>query len=224
MRRLCQIEATYLLLALIGTPEAAVATALGYVDLQPHVTTSENGEFYFVMIPESDRDTTAGGSGSMYKIVEGEDWLFYTTRGWFAHEVFVSSDGKSLAVPGTQYPDTPPFPFEKGAALSFFRLGILIKEYSAADLAKGSNKPERGAGHQHDSLPWISWAGDSRPNQIRVRAADGGTLFFDIETGKRTTDVPPRFSEWGLIALGSLLLVTVAISIRRWGLPMRRTQ
>ncbi len=189
MRRLFKVKTAYLLLSLFGLSESAFADSLPYGDLEPHVTSSPTGRFYFKMVPKNPWEPEHDGTGFLYKVEEGEDALLYQTQGWFAYGVVLSIDGQHL-VRFNNPVASPPSPGER-IVLGFYHRGKLRKEYSVADLSSDLSDTERSTDYYRYFIKEVARAPSSLPAQIRVETIDGAVMFFDIKTGERGADTSP---------------------------------
>lgn len=171
-----QIIAVLILLIFTGSLSWADLEALPF----PYTTTTENGHFYFKMIPDSSYDDTNKGTGTCFEVTGGEtDKILWKTTGWYSYQVFLSEDGVYLVRMGN---------WARGhevsaedLAVAFYKNGELIKSYSTKDLIKDASAIQRTVSHYF----WSAKTPVFKPheNKLIIVTTDNLEYIFDISNG-----------------------------------------
>lgn len=124
---------------------------------QPIVIASENGAYFFKMIPAKwsrkgrNIALTEDAYGIAYKVeMDGSFSEIWKVTGWYSNFLFLSNDGLHLV-----RIDAGPFgskPEKKDTAISFYFKGELLKKYSTADLVED----ERAVIQSISSYMWLA--------------------------------------------------------------------
>ena len=150
----------------------------------PYVAISNWGRCYFKMSPDSnDEYDREKGVGFAYKAKTGQfDELLWTTNGWYAYEVFLTSDGEFLVRMGNWPRGYEPS--DDHLAVAFYKRGLLMKSYSTKDLIVDVSKVTPTVSH-------YSFIGDQPPgfddwddSVFRLVTVDGVDYRFDVITGE----------------------------------------
>jgi hypothetical protein len=131
-----------------------------------YVTAASPGFAYFRMVPRPyDESGHLNGFGIAYRVgPDGADEELWRTEGWYSSEVFLSFDGQYLVAMGPW--SSGHEPKNEDLAVSFYRNGKLLKQYSTADLVKDKTKVSASVSHYR----WLARDVDS--SALRNRAAD----------------------------------------------------
>ena len=149
----------------------------------PYVVASEDGRFYFKMMPArapEDVWNTEAGEGICYEVQSGEtDKILWRTSGWYSYEVFISRDGRYLARLGglcseCKSPDNY-------LAISFYKDGRFIRRYSTNQLVRDSLAAKGALGFNRWPIESVKF--DSSSNEIYLTTIDNVYYVFDISTG-----------------------------------------
>ena len=131
-----------------GKPDAAFITA------------TRSGRFFFKMVP------TAGqpAHGAAFEVLaDGSLKELWQVSGWYARELFLSEDGRSLV---RLEPRNPGRSVSKtDLALAFYNEGALVREYHTAELVKDGKKVLPGK-HTYDWLApvWVTLTDSRKPD------------------------------------------------------------
>lgn len=156
----------------------------------PYVATSAEGgsRFYFRMSPDlRDPSNETKASGVAYEIQpNGKDKVLWRTSGWYSFNVFLSWNAEYLAALGPWNEGREPK--KEDVAITFFRNGKLLKQYSTVDLVRDLSKVRVTASH----YDWLAWhilpvGLDAVPrvmiDTFYLKTCDGIVYEFDMTTG-----------------------------------------
>ena len=145
---------------------------------KPHVSTSENGTYFFTMIPADDNDKNSKAFGKAYRLnPDGSMSLLWQVEGWYAYQVILSNDGKYLLRMG----DWP-----LGCAISsldlaiaFYKEGKLLKSYSTEDIIQKNSSIKCTVSH----YTWVKDYTMGYHHEFNLETIENMKLTFDIRTG-----------------------------------------
>lgn len=168
-----------------------------------YVATSWSGMCYFIMIQPSSLDGSqvdAGskGCGIAYRLLsDGASKELWRTAGWYSPWVFLSEDGHYLVRMGAWHEGQELS--QKDLAVAFYRDGVLLKEFSTADLVKDQTKIVKSVSH----YKWLAVDvershrifGEAKISEVvkpalsldgtfRLETCDGIIYTFDATTGE----------------------------------------
>lgn len=183
---------------------------------------SEDGKYIFVMLSYDTESLLSPCSGEPYKTSglyaadictsDGEDVLLWSIGDWYAHGVYLSSDGSHLVRMG-------PWAGLKNSgrrdvqelAVAFYEDGQLLEKYSIADLVRVTGTLPRSVSH----FMWrenVSF--DDVASQLTIITLNEERYVFDAKSGeiidKELPVMPIRLIYDGLISfevIGVLILV-----------------
>ncbi len=147
----------------------------------PYVIAADGGRFYFKMVPDFQHPYSDGkGFGILFKVSQQDtDEILWRTNGWFAHKVYISSDGQSLV----RIEDWPGKFSKDNVGIAFYRRGELIKSYSPEDLVKDKAAIRNTVSHYF----WLNKIGgfspDTRYRFFTIITVDNIEYGFDIING-----------------------------------------
>ena len=150
----------------------------------PYVRVSENGRFYFKMIPGDWnwylKDIAVAPFGIAYELQDdGQSKPLWKVDGWYAFNVYLSDDGLNLVRIGVVQNGMQPS--ENDLAIAFYVKGALIKEYSTAELISELDQISYtvSAYHWLASVPKLSYE-----KCLSFKTRDGWFYLFDAMTGE----------------------------------------
>lgn len=167
-----------------------------------YVTASWSGMCYFEMIPPVWSTTKSSfldsGHGIAYRLLrDGSQKELWRTDGWYSIRVFLAEGGTFLVRLE---------PVKEGQrcshddlALAFYKDGLLMRQYSTADLVKNSEKIVRTVSHfywlasdtqrlEGERVGGRDIDADAEPklflnNTFRIKTCDGLVYVFDVTSG-----------------------------------------
>lgn len=156
----------------------------------PRITAAKHGTCYFKMMPSKLNHDKSGevyekeeAFGIAYKLDhEGSAKEIWKTKGWYAFEVYVSSNCENLVRMGNWSRGVEP---EKSdLAVAFYNNGKLIKRYSTADLINNKKSVSRSISHYswqaNDALyPLLKY-----DNTFQIKTIENKIYVFDVITGE----------------------------------------
>lgn len=147
-----------------------------------YVKTDYWGKYYFKMLPGEKRfDYDNYGSGALYEVsADGSNKLLWTTRGWYAFQVYISPDGMYLVRLGN-WPRAYK-PSKDHLAIAFYKNGKLIKSYSTLDLIKDLSAVRPSVSHYSYYKKIIGFIGDIS-YRFSLITIDNIEYIFDISNG-----------------------------------------
>lgn len=168
----------------------------------PRVFAASDGAVAFAMLPPAldarTQRVVREGRGVLYDLRADGSWRArYRTQGWYASELFVSADGRTLVRLG---------PWQRGKAiapdhlaLAFHRDGKLLRQYRVAELVKDPTAVRATVSHYFWRLDEVSGeeGGVDAPRlsdvdgTFTLKTIDGIEYVFGLEDGAiRRTDPP----------------------------------
>ena len=171
---------------------------------RPYVKTSDGGQYLIKMLPEQYQKNlpTKSSVGIAYRLEKNGDltelWRFKDN---YSFEVYLSKEGQYLVVMGPW--SVGQEPEEKDLAVSFYSNGILLKEYSTADLVEDKSAVSQSVSHYFwlarnkmdcdyntdtsaEAELKIDWN-----NIFHLKTIDGISYEFDISTGEISKKILP---------------------------------
>lgn len=129
---------------------AALAWGARPLDLEAeqyaYVRPSASGRVYFRMSPDPVATVDRGnGSGRMMRCRPGDDELLWTTRGWYAHNVYVFDDGQRLVRQANWPRGTGPEPGD--LAFEFVGPSGPVRRHDIVDLMHDADDVDRTSSH-----------------------------------------------------------------------------
>lgn len=148
-----------------------------------YVKTDYWGKYYFKMMPDDKSfDYDNKGSGALYKVnAEGPDKVLWITNGWYAFEVYVSSDGIYLVRLGNWPRGYEPS--KNQLAIAFYNNGNLIKSYSTLDLIKDLSAVKPSISHYFYYKKVFGFVGGIS-HRFSLITVDNIEYIFDVSNGE----------------------------------------
>lgn len=153
----------------------------------PYIVIGEGGHAYFRMTPGYEKGLK-GAHGQAYAVgrTPADDELLWESKGWYTFEAYLSPRGHHLVRMHKPWSKLPPS--DDQLAVSFYKDGVLLAEYSTLDLTEDvSSMPRKGG--RYLFRDWDSPIGfgprSYSPEWFRFSTADGVEHRFDHRTGKR---------------------------------------
>jgi len=166
-----------------------------YADLvappAPYVVSSQDGKYYFKMIPnKKDTWNYAKAKGTLYEVRAGKDKLVYSVFGWYAYQVFISNNGKYLIRMGDWASGEPK---AGDLAVAFYEDGKIKKSYSTVDLRKNPAQVPRSISH----YKWLEDVSTSylSTDMFSVVTVEKVEITFNIISGEIMFTEPVKDSE-----------------------------
>ncbi|WP_162926377.1 hypothetical protein [Teredinibacter purpureus] len=155
----------------------------------PYVEPSSYGSFYFKMIPEvgsyenGEYEIKSPAYGVAYELLEnGDSRELWEVQGWYAFQVYLSNEAEYLVRMGNWASGKKPS--KEDLAVAFYHKGVLLKEYSTADLIKIKRSVQRTVSHYF-------WRSDDQEfpkmeykNKFLLKTIENRLYTFDISTGE----------------------------------------
>ena len=142
------------------------------------------GSCYIKQIPAS----IAGGIENhlviAYKILlDGSDEMLWRSSGWYAHEVFLTSDCKYLIRMGNWSRGQEPS--AEDLAVAFYVDGELLKAYSTVELIQDKESVDRSIGHylwqsKDTDYPYLKGWGET----FYLKTIEDKVFEFNFKTGE----------------------------------------
>ena len=149
---------------------------------QPHayVKGSQDGRYYFRMVPDPSGDRDKGRVTGYEVKGDGPDATLWTLDGLYAFEASLSYDGRYLAALGN-WPRGHK-PHESHTAIAFYDRGKLLKRYSTKDLIKDAAQVQPSVSHYQykkrvPGFPAYAYV-------FELVTIDGISYTFDVRDGR----------------------------------------
>jgi len=151
---------------------------------RPKITLSASQRHFFVMLPDhrTEQGDATGPAGAAYELLEsGSFRQLWTVSGWYAITVFLSDDGEHLVRMGNWAEGHELS--KDDLAVAFYKKGMLLKQYSTADLVKDATAIRRTVSHYNwqaceEGMPRLT-----RDNRFSLKTIDGVLYTFDVTDG-----------------------------------------
>ena len=145
---------------------------------KPYISPSENGTYFFTMVPAENNDINSKAWGKAYRLnSDGSMSLLWKVEGWYAYQVLLSDDGKYLLRIGN---------WPLGCAISsldlaiaFYKEGKLLKSYSTEDFIQKDSSIKCTASH----YIWVKDYTMGYNHEFNLETIEDMKLTFDIRTG-----------------------------------------
>ncbi len=179
---------------------AALAFNLPAEEPAAFIAASRSGTSFFKMVPGV---AQRPASGAAYTVLgDGSFKEIWQVSGWYAREVFISDDGRTLVRVMPLHPGRTPT--KSDLALAFYRDGELVREYHTAELVKDAQQTKFGReGYNWLAPAWVTVTDSRRPDGtsrvehdteaepqldaagiFRVKTIDRIVYHFEAATGK----------------------------------------
>lgn len=183
-------------LLFIGLLYVLVGRAFADSEMPPsaYVSASDNGRFYFKMMPDpADPYDIDSGFGTMFRVVPaGKDRIMWRTSGWYARTVYVSGDGLYLVRVDT-WPRGSGLS-AKHMAVAFYKKGKLLKRYSTQDLVKDPSAVRKSSSHYFYLVKLYGLSVSEKGiDEFSLLTVDKMKYSFEVSTGDILSAV--RFEE-----------------------------
>lgn len=179
---------------------ALVSTLSAAEEPAAFVVASRSGAHFFKMVPGA---AESPASGAAYAVQgDGSFKEIWRTGGWYARQVYLSDDGRTLVRLSPQHPGRAPT--KTDLALAFYHDGELVREYHTGDLVKDPKQTKFGReGYDWLAPVWVTVTDSRRPDGtarverdaeaepqldaagiFRVKTIDRIVYHFEAATGK----------------------------------------